>query len=169
MERTRIHTALKGVRHRGAVDLDALAQILVGFSYLVAEQPLIAEIDNNPLLVSYEHMVALDARIVLHPPDTQECHLPRLAIRPYPTRYVMPWKLRDGSEVRIRPIRPEDEPLMAKFDQTLSERSVYLRYFSPLKLDQRVAHERLSRLCFIDYAREMALVVERREPKTGQP
>ena len=58
----------------------------------------------------------------------------------------------------IRPIRPEDEPLMVKFHETLSERSVYLRYFQPMKLSQRTAHERLTRICFIDYDREMALV-----------
>ena len=95
--------------------------------------------------------------------------LPKLAIRPYPTRYVTRWKLKNGAPVLIRPIRPEDEPLMVKFHQTLSERSVYLRYFTPLKLDQRVAHERLSRICFIDYDREMVLVVERRDAKNGQP
>jgi acetyltransferase len=65
--------------------------------------------------------------------------------------------------VTIRPIRPEDEPLLVKFHATLSEESVYLRYLHALKLSQRVAHERLSRLCFIDYDREMALVPERVE------
>ena len=66
-----------------------------------------------------------------------------------------------ASKVTIRPIRPEDEPLMIEFHKKLSERSVYLRYFQPLKLTQRTAHERLTRICFIDYDREMALVVER--------
>ena len=80
---------------------------------------------------------------------------------------MTPWKLRDGATVAIRPIQPEDEPLMVKFHQTLSERSVYLRYITPLKLDLRIAHERLSRICFIDYDREMVLVVERREPASG--
>ena len=73
-----------------------------------------------------------------------------------------------GRQITIRPIRPEDEPLMVKFHQTLSDRSVYLRYFAPLKLDQRIAHERLSRICFIDYDREMVLVVERRDPQTNE-
>ena len=61
----------------------------------------------------------------------------------------------------IRPIRPEDEPAMVEFHKTLSERSVYLRYFQPLKLHPAMAHERLTRTCFIDYDREMALVAER--------
>lgn len=168
MERTKIFTALHGVRGRKPVDLAALEQLLVRFSQLVAAQSWIAEIDINPLLVSSERLLALDARVVLHPPGTSESALPRLAIRPYPTRYITPWNLRDGAAVTIRPIRPEDEPLMAKFHQTLSERSVYLRYFTAMKLDQRIAHERLSRMCFIDYDREMVLVVERRDPKTGE-
>jgi len=71
-------------------------------------------------------------------------------------------------EILIRPIRPEDEPLMVRFHGTLSERSVYLRYFHLMNLSQRVAHERLTRICFIDYNREMALVAERRNPTTGE-
>ena len=166
MEQTRVFTALQGVRGRKAVNLNALADLLVRFSQLVVEQRWIAEIDINPLLVSAERIVALDARVVLLPPGTRDDQLPRLAIRPYPTRYVLPLKLKDGTTAILRPIRPEDEPLMVKFHQTLSERSVYLRYFAPLKLDQRIAHERLSRLCFIDYDREMALIVERPDPAT---
>ena len=57
---------------------------------------------------------------------------------------------------------------MVKFHSTLSERSVYLRYFHLMNLSQRVAHERLTRICFIDYDREMALVAERRNPATGE-
>ena len=76
--------------------------------------------------------------------------------------------MKDGKEVVIRPIRPEDEPLMIQFHQKLSERSVYLRYFQPLKLTQRTSHERLTRICFIDYNREMALVAERKN-EAGEP
>ncbi len=166
MEQTRIFAALKGVRGRKAVDLASLEQLLVRFSHLVAEQRWIAEIDVNPLLISSSRIVALDARILLHPLGTAEHQLPQLAIRPYPTRYVTPWRLRDGVSVTVRPIRPEDEPLMVRFHETLSERSVYLRYFTPLKLDHRIAHERLSRICFIDYDREMVLVVEHRNKTT---
>ncbi len=169
MEQTKVFTALRGVRGQRAADLGALEATLVRFSQLIAEQRWIAELDVNPLLVSAERVLALDARVVLHPPDTDEARLPRLAIRPYPVRYVTPWQLRDGTTVTIRPIRPEDEPLLVKFHGTLSERSVYLRYFMPLKLDQRVAHERLSRICFVDYDREMVLVAERRAPETGGP
>jgi acetyltransferase len=75
--------------------------------------------------------------------------------------------MNDGTPVMIRPIRPEDEPLMVRFHKTLSDRSVYLRYFHPLLLTQRVAHERLARLCHIDYDREIALVAEIRDPASG--
>jgi acetyltransferase len=77
--------------------------------------------------------------------------------------------MRDGTPVTIRPIRPEDEPLMVKFHESLSERSVYMRYFHAMNLTRRTAHDRLTRICFIDYDREMALVAERENPETGEP
>ena len=160
MERTQIYSALKGFRGRAPVDLGALEDLLARFSQLVAEQPWIKEIDINPLLVSPKSLIALDARIVLHEPSTAERDLPPLAIRPYPTQYITTLKLRDGTPVTIRPIRPEDEPLMIEFHKTLSERSVQLRYFGLLSLEQRTLHERLTRMCFIDYDREIALVAD---------
>jgi acetyltransferase len=132
------------------------------------EQPWIKELDINPLLASPGRLTALDARIVLHDPDTSEENLPRTAIRPYPTQYVSHEELRDGTPVTIRPIRPEDEPLMVKFHETLSEESVYMRYFHMMNLTQRTAHDRLTRICFIDYDREMALVAEHTDPDTGE-
>jgi len=160
MERTKIYKALKGVRGRKPVDLAELEQMLVRFSHLVVEQRWIKEVDINPMLASPERIVALDARVVIHDADTSEENLPRPAIRPYPIQYVSPWKMKNGQEVLIRPIRPEDEPLIVKFHETLSERTVYLRYLQALKLSQRVAHERLIRICFNDYDRELALVAE---------
>ncbi len=164
MERTRILTALKGVRGRPPVDLAALERLLVRFSQLVVEQPGIKEIDINPLLAAPGRLLALDARVVVHDATIADDRLPRLAIRPYPTQYVAPWTLRDGIQVLIRPIRPEDELLIARFHQTLSEQSVYLRYFSVSKLSFRTSHERLRRICFIDYDRELALVAELATP-----
>jgi acetyltransferase len=168
MEQTKIFKALKGVRGRKPVDLAQLEMLMVRFSALVVEQRWIKEIDINPLLASPERLIALDARVVLHGPEVTEGQLPKLAIRPYPTRYVSAWKMKDGSEIVIRPIRPEDEPSMVRFHETLSERSVYLRYFHLMNLSQRVSHERLTRICFIDYDREMALVAERRHPVSGE-
>jgi acetyltransferase len=168
MEQTKIYKALHGVRGRKAVDLAALEILLVRFSALVAEQRWIKEIDINPLLASPDGLMALDARIVVHGLDTAETEIPKTAIRPYPTRYVSPWTLKDGTAVTIRPIRPEDEPAMVRFHETLSERSVYYRYFHLINLEQRTTHERLTRICFIDYDREMALVAEHRNSATGE-
>ncbi len=161
MEQTKIHAALRGVRGRRPVDLPALEELLVQFSQLVVEQRLIAEIDLNPLLATDERLIALDARVVLHPAEVSEEDLPPLAIRPYPQQYVGGWTLRDGTAVTIRPIRPEDEPAMRRFHATLSEHSVYLRYGNIMNLSVRTQHERLSRICFTDYDREMVLVAER--------
>jgi acetyltransferase len=168
MEHTRIFAALEGVRGRKPVDLVALEGLLVRFSQLVVEQPWIREIDINPLLATPEHLLALDARIVLHDSTMLAEQLPRPAIRPYPSQYVWEWRLKDGTPVTIRPIRPEDEPLMVQFHGTLSERSVYLRYFCSLSLSARVEHERLVRICFGSYDRGFALVADRKDPETGQ-
>lgn len=168
MEQTRIFAALQGTRGRPPVDLTALERLLVRFSYLVVEQRQIREIDVNPLFVSADRLLALDARVVLHTPGTSEEEVPELAIRPYPLQYVQPWTLADGTPVTLRPIRPEDEPLMIRLHETLSERTVYFRWLHLLGLSQRVAHERLVGICFIDYDREMALVAEYHNPHTGQ-
>ena len=167
MEQTKIFTALKGVRGRKPVNLAGLEELLVRFSQLIVEQRWIKEIDINPLLASPDRLLALDARVVVHGPEMTEDKLPSSAIRPYPIHFVEEWTMKDGKPVTIRPIRPEDEPAMIEFHKKLSERSVYLRYFQPLKLTQRTAHERLTRTCFIDYDREMALVAER-ESDTGE-
>jgi len=169
MEQTKIYKALKGVRGRKPVDLQALEVLMVRFSALVAEQRWIKEIDINPLLASPDGLIALDARVVVHGPEVTLDQVPKTAIRAYPTRYVASWTTKDGNPVTIRPIRPEDEPAMVKFHETLSERSVYLRYFHFMNLEQRVTHERLTRICFIDYDREMALVAEGRNPASGEP
>jgi acetyltransferase len=168
MEHTRIFTALKGVRGRKPVNMEALEQILVRFSQLVVEQPWIAESDINPLLASPKRLLALDARIVLHGSSVALDNLPKPAIRPYPLQYVSSWTMKDGQQVIIRPIRPEDELLMVKFHETLSDRTVYLRYFCSISFSKRVEHERLLRICFSDYNREMALVAERTDPGTGE-
>lgn len=167
MEQTRIFAALRGVRGRKPVNLTALEELLVRFSQLVVEQPWIREIDINPLLATPEQLLALDARVVVHDSTMETAKLPRPAIRPYPSQYVWEWRLKDGTPVTIRPIRPEDEPLMVQFHTTLSERSVYLRYFCSLSLSTRVEHERLVRICFASYDRGFALVADRKNPDTG--
>jgi acetyltransferase len=160
MEQTKIFTALKGVRGRKPVDLDALDALVVRFSELVVEQRWIREIDINPLLASPDGLIALDARVVLFDPATTEDQLPRPAIRPYPVEYVAPFTTKTGEKMLIRPIRPEDEPLIVALHDCLSERTVVQRYFTALALTARTAHERMTRICFIDYDRELALVAE---------
>ncbi|HXT26578.1 MAG TPA: bifunctional acetate--CoA ligase family protein/GNAT family N-acetyltransferase [Candidatus Eisenbacteria bacterium] len=167
MERTKIFTALKGVRGRKTVDLDALKAIVVRFSELVIDHPRLREIDINPLVASSQQLLALDARMVLFDRGITDADLPRSAIRRYPTEYVSHWTMKDGSNVVFRPIRPEDEMLMVEFHKSLSDSTVYLRYFQMQRLESRVAHERLIRKCFLDYDREIALVVERVDKETG--
>lgn len=162
MEQTRVFRALQGVRGRPPVDLMALEQTLVRFSQLVLQQPWIREIEINPLLASPDGVVALDGRVVLHDPSTPEADLPRPAIRPYPVEYVTSMVLKDGTPVTLRPIRPEDELRMVDFHRRLSDRSVRHRYFHILQLDERTAHERLIRVCFTDYDRDLVMVTERR-------
>jgi acetyltransferase len=157
---TRISHALKGVRGRKPVDEEVLAALLVRFSELVAEQPRIAEIDINPLLASPERVIALDARVVLHPASLSAAELPHLAIRPYPHEYERQATTDDGATIVIRPIRPEDEPAMATFHARLSQRTVRARYGKDRPLAERTAHERLARICFVDYDRQFALVAE---------
>jgi acetyltransferase len=151
------------VRGRAAVDLAALDAAMVQFSRLIVEQPAIQQCDINPLLVTGLGVVALDARVVLHPASVDGSALPRPVIRPYPEHYATAWHSVAGANVMIRPIRPEDEPLLAAFHRTLSEESVYRRYFHLLSLEQRIAHERLIHRCNIDYDREMAFVAETRD------
>jgi len=167
MEQTKIFRAFRGVRGRKPVDLAALELALIRFARLIAENPVICESDVNPLIAGPEQILALDARFVLHPASVADGDLPKPAIRPYPVQYLSPWVMKDGTRVTLRPIWPEDETLMPDFHKSISERSVYFRYFHAAKLDQRVTHERLIRMCFLDYDREMALLADRADAASG--
>jgi acetyltransferase len=162
MERTTIYQALQGIRGQSAVGLEALETVLVRFSHLLCDFLEIQEIDMNPLLASAERVVALDARVVLSPPDLPADKRPRLAIHPYPNQYTAPWRLQDGTEVVIRVIRPEDEPLLVAFHDGHSEHTIRMRFFSLVK---SLTRESLVRLCHLDYNREIALVAVRNEGK----
>lgn len=166
IEGTRAFRALCKPRWGKPADLAELEGVLVRFSRLVVEHPVIKEIEINPLLAKADGYVALDARVILHEAGEE---LARPAIRPYPQEYSGQFQLRNGETVTIRPIRPEDEPQIAAFHETLSEETVYYRYFHPQKLSRRVAHSRLRRTCFLDYDREIALVavLHERGPEDG--
>ena len=168
MEQTKIYTALQGVRGQQSVDMEALESLLVRFSHLVVEQPWINEIDINPLLAGPDGIVALDARIVLQELDVEAKDLTPLAIRAYPTQYVKPWEMANGTKICMRPIRPEDEPLMGAFNRSISPHSIYLRYFHPISSTQLTSHEQLASMCFIDFDREITLVAERKNEQ-GKP
>lgn len=123
-------------------------QLLVRLGRLIVEHPRI-----RTLRICRDR-----TEMELHPAGAP---LPLPCIRPYPSEYASKWRMKNGDEVWIRPIRAEDEPLIVRFHETLGDQTVYFRYLSALKLSTRIAHERLIRICFIDYARQMALVVER--------
>jgi acetyltransferase len=165
MEHTSVYQAMLA---SGVIDMKALEDLLVRFSQLVVQQQWIKNITVNPLLILPDRRITLKAHIELYDLQTTESMLPRLAIRPYPVQYVEVYVGRDGVEFVIRPIRPEDEPMMVEFHALLSEESIYYRYFRAFDLSQRVEHERLTRLCFIDYDRTIALVVVWRNPHSGE-
>lgn len=156
LEQTQVYQGLAA----GGADLAELEQVLVRFSSLIAEQPWIAEVDIAPLVLGSGGVCARSARIRLHRPSFHEAALPRLAIRPYPAQYMGRWMMKSGDIALVRPIRPEDEPLMVRFHESLSDRTVYMRYLHMMKLEMRISHERLTRICFNDYDRELALVAE---------
>ncbi|HMF12487.1 MAG TPA: GNAT family N-acetyltransferase, partial [Gemmataceae bacterium] len=164
MERTKIYDALQGVRGQKAVDLEALETLLARFSQLLVDFPEIQEVDLNPVLAAPERVVALDARLLLCAADRAPEQAPKLAIHPYPNQYTAPFRLRDGREVTIRPIRPEDEPLILALHASHSEHTLRMRFFGLVKT---LSRDSLIRLCHLDYDREMALTAVLQEG--GEP
>jgi acetyltransferase len=150
---------LLGYRGRPAVNIDRLIEILMRFSYLVADYPEIKELDINPLLVTPEDVVALDARIRIDQDQLRQPARPyaHLAIRPYPEEYARAGKLRDGTPVALRPIKPEDEPRWQDMLARCSDESIRARFRALFK---RTSHEVATRYCFVDYDRDMTIVAE---------
>ena len=110
IEQTKISEALKGVRGRGAIDLDLLQKIMVRFGQLIVENPWIKEMDINPLFVDENQILALDARIVLHEPETNLDTVPRPAIRPYPVQYISEYEMKNGETVKFVPSAQKTNP-----------------------------------------------------------
>lgn len=161
MEDTKIYKMLQGYRGKAPADLRQLEQIIVSFSNLIVDFPEILVMDMNPIAISDGKAMALDARIILDPTALHhETPYPHLVITPYPMRYVTRWHLRDGSEVLLRPIKPEDEPLEHEMFTSLSEASLRERFYQSIKT---ITHEMHVRFCNIDYDREMSIVAEIRE------
>lgn len=158
MEHTKVYKMLQGYRGRKPADIRQIEQIIINFSNLIVDFPEIMEIDINPIAISNGKAYALDARIVVDKNSLEINTLhPHLVITPYPTKYVTPWKLSDGTDVILRPISPEDEPLEFEMLSSLSEEALRGRFFHPIN---KITHERLIRFCNIDYDREMEIVAE---------
>ncbi len=125
MEETKIYAPCQGTEEQTADRHESLEEVMVRFSNMVADFPEIAEMDINPLVVSEGELYALDTRIIIDPTALEQTEpYPHLVIMPYPTKYVTPWKLKDGTEVMLRPIRPEDEPIELNSSRDFQERPV---------------------------------------------
>ncbi|MAT70150.1 MAG: GNAT family N-acetyltransferase [Planctomycetaceae bacterium] len=159
LESLRCWPLLKGYRGRPGVNIDRLIEVLMRVSYLVADYPEIAELDVNPLLVTEKDVIALDARVILDRAAVLETprRFAHLAIRPYPEEFVRHETLRDGGEVILRPIKPEDEPL---WHELLAGCSVETRYKRFGWMFNQTTHEMATRYCFPDYDRELPIVAE---------
>jgi acetyltransferase len=161
MEETQVYKMLQGYRGKPPADLRQLEQILVSFSNLIIDFPEIREIDLNPIAITSGKSIAIDARIIIdHEGLEYAVPYPHLVISPYPTKYVTSWRLPDGTEVLLRPIRPEDEPLERELLSSLSEESMRMRFFRVIR---KITHEMLVRFCNIDYDRDIAIVAEIKE------
>jgi acetyltransferase len=157
--RTRVAALLEGSPSRPAADAGALALTLTKVSQLVAELPEVAELDVSPLLVDEDGVVAAGGYMAVA--RAAGAAVDRLAIRPYPDGLEERFALRDGSEVTVRPVRPEDEPAHSEFISKLTPEDSHFRFFHYVR---SMPHSELARLTQIDYDREMAFVATRRAP-----
>ena len=157
IEETKAYKLIQGWRGKTPADLGALEETIVNFSNLVVEFPEIAEIDINPLCIANGKPYALDGRIILDKDCVDAAKYQHLVIMPYPSNYIIPWEFSDGTNVLLRPIRPEDEPLEHELLSSLSPESLRTRFFSP-NID--ISHEKLILFCNIDYDRHIAMVGE---------
>ncbi|MBX3499083.1 MAG: bifunctional acetate--CoA ligase family protein/GNAT family N-acetyltransferase [Alphaproteobacteria bacterium] len=153
--RTRVAKLLAGYRDRPGCDIGALADVLVRLAELAADHAEIVELDINPLLADAQGALALDARIRIERAALRGAD--RLAICPYPKELEGMLSLRDGEQLPLRPIRPEDEPALLRLIERTSPEDRRFRFFHPIRT---LSHRSAAALCQIDYDREMALVVE---------
>lgn len=159
LEPLKVWPLLQGFRGRPPVAVDKLVESLIRLSALAEDFPEILELDVNPLLVTAEGVVALDARVVIDREVVGKLQAPHahLALRPYPEEFVRRAPLRDGTEITLRPIKPEDEPLWMSLLGSCSKESIYSRFRSFCAWQ---SHDVASHFCYIDYDRELAIVAE---------
>jgi acetyltransferase len=159
MEETKVYQLLKGYRNVPPVNLKLMDEIMLMFSQLLMDFPQIKEIDINPLLINEKEAFILDARITIDKANVFKKFEPHehMVISPYPKKYEVLWQLKDGREVLLRPIKPEDEPMWLEMFQSFSDESIRYRFFQMIK---DTPHEVRVRYCNIDYDREIAIVAE---------
>ena len=155
IKRTKVSKLLGEFRNMPAVDMDKLIDALLAVSSMACELPWIKEMDINPLIVDENEVVAVDARIVVAYPKPSTDPYHHLAIHPYPAHLARTVQLNDGTDIVIRPIRPEDAEIEAQFIRDLSDEARYFRFMNSL---QELSQEMLVRFTQIDYHNEMALI-----------
>ena len=152
---TRISKSLGQFRHMPPVQMEALESLLLRISEMVCELPWLKEMDINPLIVDEHGVLAADARVVVDFAPVSGDRYAHMAIYPYPTHLVSHWQLPDGTDITIRPIRPEDAKIEQEFVHNLSDESKYYRFMHTV---HELSEEMLVRFTQIDYDREMALI-----------
>lgn len=164
VSRTKISKLLSGYRDQPAINEDALHQILVDLSELCIDCPEIQEMEINPIFSSPNGALAVDTRIRISQCAPSDC-LERLAIRPYPKEYEEQFTMRNGRDVFIRPIKPEDEPAHFEFLSKISPEDIRFRFFGSVR---ELPHSEMARLTQLDYDREMAFVAQALVEETGE-
>jgi acetyltransferase len=157
---THVAKMLGTFRNMPPVNMEALESVMLRVSEMVCELPMLMEMDINPLILDENGVLAADARIVVEVRPPSADRYAHMAIYPYPTHLVSSWQLADGTDVVIRPIRPEDVWLVQDFVKNLSEEA---RYFRFMKSVEQLSETLLVRFTQIDYSREMALIAVRTE------
>jgi acetyltransferase len=157
IERTRVSRLLRGYRDVPAVKQDAVALVLVKIAQMAADIPEIRELDINPLLADENGVLAVDARVAVGKVERKfgGSGPANFAVRPYPSQWQRHLVMKDGWRVFVRPIRPEDEPLIHQFLRHVTAQDLRLRFFAPMK---EFTHEFIARLTQLDYTRAMAFV-----------
>jgi acetyltransferase len=156
MGRTRVWQLLRGYRGKSPAKIEAVVELLIRLGQLASDHPEIRELDINPLLADSAGVIALDARLRIAPAEGTGAA--RLAISPYPQELGSVERLRDGTVLRMRPLRPEDEPMLVDFAAHMSREDLRLRFFTTVP---GLTHTVAARLSQLDYDRELGLVAER--------